>query len=127
MICRSSHGLHSIADDLDAKPPRNSVVRSLRFRGAIAAALDEDALVLEVRDSEDEQIVWVATHRRTYALGVRKVEPDELAALRKVFVKMSCLGGAPIRAPMMATTAMIRPPRACGACSRAAAASPAES
>jgi len=57
------------------------------------SALDDDELVLEVRDSADEQTVWVATARRTYALDVRKVEPDELAAMRRVFGKMSRLGG----------------------------------
>jgi hypothetical protein len=56
-------------------------------------ALDEDELVVEVRDSANEQTVCVATARRTYELDVRKVEPDELADMRKIFGKMSRLGG----------------------------------
>jgi hypothetical protein len=56
-------------------------------------ARDEDELALEVRDSANEQIVWVATARRTYGLDVRKVEPDELSDMRKVFGKMSRRGG----------------------------------
>jgi hypothetical protein len=57
------------------------------------SAHDEDELVLEVRDSADEQTVWVATARRTYELDVRKVEPDELADMRKTLGEMSRLGG----------------------------------
>jgi hypothetical protein len=57
------------------------------------SALDEDELVVEVRDSKDERTVWVATARQTYELDVRKVDPGELAAMRRVFGKMSRLGG----------------------------------
>jgi hypothetical protein len=57
------------------------------------SARDEDELVLEVRDSADEQIVWVETGRRTYELDVRKVDPDELSDMRKTLAKMSRLGG----------------------------------
>jgi hypothetical protein len=56
-------------------------------------SLDEDELVVEVRDSADEQTVWIATPRRTYELDVRKVEKDELAAMRRILGKMSRLGG----------------------------------
>jgi hypothetical protein len=55
--------------------------------------LDESERGVEVRDSADEQTVWVATPRRTYELDVRKVEPDELADMRTVLGKMSRLGG----------------------------------
>jgi len=57
------------------------------------SADDESELVVEVRDSANEQIVWVATARQTYELDVRKVDPGELAAMRRVFGKMSRLGG----------------------------------
>jgi hypothetical protein len=55
--------------------------------------LEENEPVQEVRDSASEQIVWVAAPRRTYELDVRKVAPGELAAMRRVFGKMSRLGG----------------------------------
>jgi hypothetical protein len=56
-------------------------------------AREEFELVLEVRDSAIEQTVWVATPRRTYELDVRKVDPDELADMRKTFGEMNRLGG----------------------------------
>jgi hypothetical protein len=57
------------------------------------SADDESELVVEVRDSKDERTVWVATARQTYELDVRKADPGELAAMRRVFGKMSRLGG----------------------------------
>ncbi len=56
-------------------------------------ARDEDELALEVRDSANEQTVWLVTARRTYELDVRKVESDELSDMRKVLGEMSSRGG----------------------------------
>ena len=43
----------------------------------------------EVRYSASEEIVEIATARRRYRLDVRRVDPEEIAEMRKVFRKMN--------------------------------------
>jgi hypothetical protein len=72
-------------------PPEERGV-SVSFERFPADGLEND-LVTEARDSPSEQIVQIASSGRSYELDVRKVEPDELAAMRRTLGKMSRLGG----------------------------------
>jgi hypothetical protein len=53
---------------------------------------DDRDLLEEVRYSERDEIVELKTRSRRYRLDVRKVDPDELAEMRKVFRRMNCDG-----------------------------------
>jgi hypothetical protein len=50
---------------------------------------DDRDLLKEVRFSERDAIVELKTASRRYRLDVRKVDPDELADMRKVFRRMN--------------------------------------
>ena len=50
---------------------------------------DETVLLREVLYASDEKRVTLRTDHRTYKLDVRKVDPSELSAMRRVFRKMN--------------------------------------
>ena len=50
---------------------------------------DERAMLREVVYASDDRSITLCTDYRTYRLDVRKVDPSELSAMRRVFRKMN--------------------------------------
>jgi hypothetical protein len=70
-------------ESLEPPEERGVSVSFERFRD------EERNLLEEVRYSKNEQILHLATRSRSYDLDVRKLDANDLAAMRRVFRRMN--------------------------------------
>jgi hypothetical protein len=78
------------------RAPKYDALKDEEERGVTVSFIDrfpeDDDMgdrLQEVRYSASEEIVEIATARRRYRLDVRRVDPEEIAEMRKVLRKMN--------------------------------------